>query len=146
VVQRVSRAEVRVGGAAAGAIPRGFLVLVGVEIGDDEGDAEYIASKIAGLRVFEDDGGKMNRSLVDVAGQVLLVSQFTLLADCRKGRRPSFTASAPPEIAERLYLSVSRKIADRGIPLSTGSFQSEMEVELVNDGPVTLVLDSRRNF
>jgi D-tyrosyl-tRNA(Tyr) deacylase len=135
-----------VGGAAVGAVPRGFLALVGVEIGDDEGDAEYIASKITGLRVFEDDEGKMNRSLADVAGQVLLVSQFTLLADCRKGRRPSFTASAPPEIAERLYLSVSRKIADRGIPVSTGSFQTEMEVELVNDGPVTLLLDSRKQF
>jgi D-tyrosyl-tRNA(Tyr) deacylase len=135
-----------VGEITAGAVEQGLLVLLGVEVGDGETDAEYIAGKIAGLRVFEDDQGKMNLSVSDVAGQVLLVSQFTLLADCRKGRRPSFTRSALPELAEDLCGSVSRRIADRGIPVATGRFGAEMEVELVNDGPVTLLLDSKKVF
>lgn len=146
VVQRVSRSEVRVGGCSIASVGRGFLVLVGVEEGDGEGDAEYLADKIAGLRVFEDGEGRMNRSVVEEGGSVLVVSQFTLLGDCRKGRRPSFTASAPPDVAERLYLLVARRIGERGIPVQTGRFRAEMEVELVNDGPVTLLLDSKRTF
>lgn len=146
VVQRVSRAEVRVEGQVVGAIQQGFLALVGVESGDTELDAEYVAEKVSGLRVFEDEHGRMNRALADVRGAVLVVSQFTLLGDCRKGRRPSFTASADPETAQKLYLSVARRIADRGIPCSTGRFAAEMEVDLVNQGPVTLLLDSKRVF
>ena len=146
VVQRVTRAEVRAGAEVVGVVGRGYLALVGVESGDGEPDAEYIADKIAGMRVFEDDQGKMNRSLTDVGGGVLVVSQLTLLGDCRKGRRPSFTASAPPQTAERLYLSVARRIADRGIPVATGRFRAEMEIELVNQGPVTLLLDSKKAF
>jgi len=146
VVQRVKRAEVRVSGEVVGAIATGLLALVGVEEGDSEEDVAYLADKIAGLRVFEDAEGKMNRSAVEVAGGVLLVSQFTLLGDCRKGRRPSFTTSAPPDLAEALYLSVSRRLREHGLPVATGRFRAEMEVELVNDGPVTLLLDSRRRF
>lgn len=146
VVQRVTRAEVRAGAEVVGVVGRGYLALVGVESGDGEPDAEYIADKIAGMRIFEDDQGKMNRSLTDVGGGVLVVSQLTLLGDCRKGRRPSFTASAPPQTAERLYLSVARRIADRGIPVATGRFRAEMEIELVNQGPVTLLLDSKKAF
>jgi D-tyrosyl-tRNA(Tyr) deacylase len=146
VVQRVARAEVRVGSERVGAVGQGYLALVGVEAGDGESDAEYIAGKIAGMRVFGDDQGKMNRSVADVGGGVLVVSQFTLLGDCRKGRRPSFTASASPQAAERLYLSVARRISERGIPVETGRFGAEMEIELVNDGPVTLLLDSKKAF
>lgn len=146
VVQRVSRAEVRVHGEVTGRIGTGFLVLVGVEAGDGDADVAYVADKVAGLRVFEDPGGKMNLSLADVGGAVLLVSQFTLLGDCRKGRRPSFTGAAPPARAEDLYRAVARRIAGAGIPVETGRFRAEMEVELVNDGPVTLLLDSRRRF
>ncbi len=146
VVQRVSRAEVRVQGETVGRIGRGFLVFVGVAPDDDQDDAAYIAEKVVGLRVFEDDAGKMNLSLADVGGAVLVVSQFTLLADCRKGRRPSFTGAAPPDRAEALYREVVRLIRARGVPVETGRFRAEMEVELVNDGPVTLLLDSGRLF
>ena len=146
VVQRVSRAEVRVGGEIVGRIGRGLLAFVGVAPDDGPDDAAYIAEKVAGLRVFEDRAGKMNLSLADVGGAVLVVSQFTLLADCRKGRRPSFTGAAPPERAEALYREVVRLIAARGIPVETGRFRAEMEVELVNEGPVTLLLDSGRLF
>ncbi len=146
VVQRVSRAEVRVGGETVGSVGRGLLVLVGVEAGDGEADAAYVAEKTAGLRVFEDAGGKMNLSVREVGGGVLVVSQFTLLGDCRKGRRPSFTTSAEPAAAEALYGSVVRRLADLGLPVATGRFRAEMAVELVNDGPVTLLLDSRRGF
>jgi len=142
----VSRAEVRVGGETVGSVGRGLLVLVGVEGGDGEADAAYVAEKTAALRVFEDAGGKMNLSVREVAGGVLVVSQFTLLGDCRKGRRPSFTGSAKPAAAEALYGSVVRRFADLGLPVATGRFRAEMEVELVNDGPVTLLLDSRRGF
>jgi D-tyrosyl-tRNA(Tyr) deacylase len=142
----VSRAEVRVGGETVGSVGRGLLVLVGVEAGDGEADAAYVAEKTAGLRVFEDAGGKMNLSVREVGGGVLVVSQFTLLGDCRKGRRPSFTTSAEPAAAEALYGSVVRRLADLGLPVATGRFRAEMEVELVNDGPVTLLLDSRRGF
>ncbi len=146
VVQRVSRAAVRVGGETVGSVGRGLLVLVGVEGGDGEADAAYVAEKTAGLRVFEDAAGKMNLSVREVGGGVLVVSQFTLLGDCRKGRRPSFTTSAEPGTAEVLYGSVVRRLADLGLPVATGRFRAEMEVDLVNDGPVTLLLDSRRAF
>ncbi|MBI5014292.1 MAG: D-tyrosyl-tRNA(Tyr) deacylase [Deltaproteobacteria bacterium] len=146
VVQRVSRASVRVAGEVVGTIGLGFLVLAGVEQGDTDADVEYVAEKVSGLRVFEDPGGKMNLSLADVSGAVLLVSQFTLHGDCRKGRRPSFTTSAPPELAERLYLSLAERLRARGVPVATGRFREEMQVELTNEGPVTLLLDSRRGF
>jgi D-tyrosyl-tRNA(Tyr) deacylase len=129
-----------------GAVDTGLLALVGVEEGDREEDAAYVAEKLAGLRVFEDAQGKMNRSVGEVGGGVLVVSQFTLLGDCRKGRRPSFTTSAPPDLAEALYLAVVRRIGEQGVPVAKGRFRAEMEVELVNDGPVTLLLDSRRRF
>lgn len=146
VVQRVRRARVEVGGECVGAVGKGFLVLVGVEEGDDEADVAYLCEKISGLRVFEDDAGKMNLSLADVGGEVLVVSQFTLLGDCRKGRRPSFTRSAPPEAAEALYLRVAEGLRRAGHTVATGRFRAEMDVELVNEGPVTLLLDSRKGF
>lgn len=146
VVQRVGRARVSVDGRTVGDIARGFLVFVGVEEGDGEEDASYIAEKISGLRVFEDAQGKMNLALADVGGEILLVSQFTLVGDCRKGRRPSFARSAPPEAAERLYRSVADDLIRRGHRVETGRFRAEMEVELVNQGPVTMLLDSRRCF
>lgn len=146
VVQRVSRACVRVHGELVGAVDRGFLVFLGVEEGDGEADVAYVAEKVAGLRVFEDSGGKMNLALADVGGGVLLVSQFTLLGDCRKGRRPSFQCSAPPGIAEELYLRVADALRARGLPVALGRFRADMDVELVNEGPVTLLLDSRKGF
>jgi D-tyrosyl-tRNA(Tyr) deacylase len=146
VVQRVSQAEVTVDGESVGKIARGFLVLLGVAIDDQPADAVAIASKIVGLRVFEDEAGKMNLSLAEVGGAVLAVSQFTLLADCRQGRRPSFTAAAPPELANRLYLEFIAEVRGLGIPVETGRFQADMQVALVNDGPVTLLIDSRKLF
>ena len=143
VVQRVSRAEVRAGGAVAGRIGRGFAVLLGVARGDGEDDAAWIARKIAGLRVFADEDGRMNRDLGETGGRVLLVSQFTLLADCRKGRRPAFVAAAPPDEADRLYGVVADRLRGEGVPVETGIFAAHMEVDLVNDGPVTILLDSR---
>jgi len=146
VVQRVSRAAVRVGGAVVGSVGKGFLVLVGVESGDGEADVRYIAEKVSGLRVFDDAQGKMNLSLADVGGEILAVSQFTLLGDCRAGRRPSYTNAAPAEAGEPLYLSVVERLRVLGHAVATGRFRAEMEVELVNDGPVTLMLDSRKRF
>jgi D-aminoacyl-tRNA deacylase len=143
-VQRVSRAKVTVGGQTSGEIGRGMLVLLGVAAGDTEADARALADKIAGLRIFEDDQGKMNLALADVGGTMLVVSQFTLLGDCRKGRRPSFTDAAAPELAERLYQVFVHAVATSGIPVATGRFREHMEVELLNDGPVTLLLDSRQ--
>ena len=142
-IQRVSRAKVTVDGAITGEIERGFLVLLGVAHGDTEADADALARKIVGLRVFEDGEGKMNLGLADVGGAMLVVSQFTLLGDCRKGRRPSFTGAAPPEEANRLYEYFVDRVGVQGIPTATGRFAAMMDVELVNDGPVTLIIDSR---
>lgn len=143
-VQRVSRASVRVGGQLCAQIQRGMLVLLGVAGDDTEADAQRLAEKIAGLRIFEDAQGKMNLALAEAGGAMLVVSQFTLLADCRKGRRPSFTNAAPPELAERLYQVFVHAVARTGIPVATGRFREHMQVELVNDGPVTLLLESRQ--
>ena len=146
VVQRVSRASVQVDGQEIGEIAHGLVALLGVAEGDKVEDAEYLAQKVVELRVFEDDAGKMNRSLSDVGGSVLAISQFTLLADCRKGRRPSFTDAARPEEAQPLFEHFVAVVRSRGIPVETGRFAAHMQVELVNDGPVTLLLDSRRMF
>lgn len=146
VVQRVSSASVTVDGEIVGRIGRGFVVLLGVAEEDTQDDVNAMAAKIIGLRVFEDDAGKMNRSLQEVGGAMLVVSQFTLLGDCRKGRRPSFIAAARPEMADRLYQSFVAEVRGQGIPTETGRFQQHMDVALVNDGPVTLLLDSRKLF
>ncbi len=143
VIQRVSRASVAVGGERVSAIGRGILVLVGVAAGDAAVDAVWLARKTAELRIFEDGEGKMNLSLVESGGEALVVSQFTLLADCRKGRRPAFTGAAPPGEAEPLYLLYARELEARGVRTGLGVFGAMMDVELVNDGPVTILLDSR---
>ncbi len=142
VVQRVSQAQVDVNGETAGAVERGLLVLLGVQTPDTERDADYLAAKIVGLRIFNDAQGKMNRDVQDVQGGVLIVSQFTLYGDARKGRRPSFVQAAPPEQAERLYEYFLEATARRGVPVAHGVFGADMQVYLVNDGPVTLLLDS----
>ena len=146
VVQRVSRAKVTVAGETTGEIGLGLLVLLGVGREDSEGSADYLVEKIAGLRIFEDDGGKMNRSVVDVGGAVLVVSQFTLYGDVRKGKRPSFDDAAPPQTARALYEYFVQKIRASGVRCETGRFQEMMAVELVNEGPVTILLDSAKGF
>ena len=146
VVQRVTRASVTVDNEIVGKIENGFMVLVGAEEGDTSADAAYCAEKIAGLRVFEDENDKMNLSVKDVNGSVLMVSQFTLLADARHGRRPSFIKAARPEVAEPLFEECCQKVRDLGIHVETGRFRTHMEVELVNDGPVTILLDSKKIF
>jgi len=146
VVQRVTRAGVMVGDRLVGEIGGGLCVLLGVEEGDGEADARYCVEKIAGLRIFEDENGKMNLSVKDVGGAALIISQFTLSGDARHGRRPSFITAARPEVATPLYLSVARGIKALGIPVATGEFQAHMQVSLVNDGPVTILLDSKKNF
>ena len=146
VVQRVSRAQVSVGHEVVGKIRSGLLVLVGVAKSDTQADADYLVAKIVGLRIFEDEQGKMNLSLADKGGAVLAVSQFTLYGDVRKGKRPSFDEAAPSQIANELYEYFVRKIREGGIACETGRFQTLMQVELVNDGPVTILLDSRRAF
>ena len=146
VVQRVSRASVTVGGEVTGRIGKGFLVLLGVEDGDGQDDVVFMAQKIVGLRVFEDSDGKMNLGLAEVGGEMLVVSQFTLLGDCRKGRRPSFIQAARPELADELYRAFVAEVRGQGIEVQTGRFQQHMDVELVNAGPVTLLLDSRKQF
>jgi len=145
VVQRVSEASVRVETEVIGRIGRGLLVLLGVSTTDTEKDVDYLSEKVVHLRIFEDPGGKLNRSLLEVGGEMLVVSQFTLLGDCRKGRRPSFTAAAEPGHAARLYEHFVRQTARRGVPVQTGRFQALMAVSLVNDGPVTLIVDSVQN-
>jgi len=146
VVQRVSRAQVTVNGEIAGKIGLGLLLLLGVGRDDGEADATYLAEKIAGLRVFEDAQGKMNRSVQDVGGSVLAVSQFTLYGDVRRGKRPSFDAAAPPEKARQLYEFFVEQIRAAGLPCETGRFQEMMKVDLVNEGPVTILLDSQKAF
>ena len=146
VVQRVTQASVAVAGEVRGAVGKGFMVLVGVEAGDGDADARYIADKVAGLRVFEDAAGKMNLALADVQGAILAISQFTLLGDARGGRRPGFTAAARPEVADPLYERVVADWRARGIHVETSVFGADMAVSLVNDGPVTILLDSRKLF
>ena len=146
VVQRVAQASVEVEGRTAGAIGSGLLVLLGVARGDTEAEADDLAGKVAHLRVFPDDEGRMNRSVTEAGGEVLVVSQFTLLGDCRKGRRPSYLDAAPPEEAERLYRYFVERVRAAGVPVAEGVFRAEMDVSLVNRGPVTLLLDSRRVF
>jgi D-tyrosyl-tRNA(Tyr) deacylase len=146
VVQRVSRARVTVGSEITGEIGRGLLVLLGVGAGDTRADADYLADKTIGLRIFEDAGGKMNLSVGEVAGAVLVVSQFTLYGDVRRGKRPSFDAAAPPEQARELYEYFVGKIRAAGLRSETGRFQEMMQVELVNEGPVTILLDSAKTF
>jgi D-tyrosyl-tRNA(Tyr) deacylase len=146
VVQRVSEARVTVDERGVGEIGRGLLVLVGVERGDGPSDVQYIASKIKDLRIFPDEAQKMNRSVTDVGGDVLVVSQFTLSGDARGGRRPSFITAAPPELARALYQEVVRELKASGLRVATGEFQALMRVALVNDGPVTILLDSHKTF
>lgn len=143
VIQRVTNASVSVDGEVKGSIEKGFLILLGVVQGDTSAQAEVLASKIAKLRVFEDENEKMNLSLLDVAGEALVVSQFTLCADCKKGNRPSFTPSAPPDIANELYLEFSEMLRNNGIQrVENGVFGADMKVSLLNDGPVTIILDT----
>ena len=146
VLQRVTDADVYKKKKITGKIGKGFVILLGVEDGDSEADADYLVEKITGLRVFEDSEGKMNLSMMDVGGELLSVSQFTLLADARKGRRPSFVKAARPEEANRLYIYFNEKVREKGIRVAEGVFQAEMLVRINNDGPVTILLDSRKLF
>lgn len=146
VVQRVGRAEVRVEERPVSKIGAGLLVLLGVGEDDNEKDADYLAEKVVNLRIFADEADKMNLSVKDVGGKVLVVSQFTLLGDCRKGRRPSFTEACEPGRANELYLYFCRKVEETGVEVARGTFQAMMDVELVNHGPVTMLLDSRKTF
>jgi D-aminoacyl-tRNA deacylase len=142
VVQRVSQSSVSVGGEVVGQSGHGFMILLGVRKDDGEEQAKWLANKVAGLRIFEDDEGKMNLSIIDVGGNALVVSQFTLYGDCKKGRRPSFIDAAPPEEADRLYQFFCERLREAGCPVQTGRFQHTMSVALVNEGPVTLILDT----
>ncbi len=145
-VQRVSRASVEVEGETVGEVGVGLVVLLGVAATDSRADASWLAAKTASLRIFEDDDGKMNRSVVDVQGAVLAISQFTLFGDCRKGRRPSFVHAAGPDLAESLYRHYVDDLGEQGVQVETGRFQTHMNVSLVNDGPVTILLDSEKLF
>ncbi|TGE34165.1 D-aminoacyl-tRNA deacylase [Desulfosporosinus sp. Sb-LF] len=146
VVQRVKRASVTVNGETVGNISAGLLVLLAVGQKDEVDDITWMVDKLVGLRVFEDEGGKMNCSVLDVGGEILLVSQFTLYGDCRKGKRPSFSTAASPELAKGMFDRCVETIRSRGLRVETGVFQAEMDVELINDGPVTLLLDSEKKF
>jgi len=146
VIQRVKEAKVEVNGDIIGKIGEGFLVLLGVGKDDTEEDVRYLADKVLGLRIFEDEAGKMNLSITDVKGEILAVSQFTLYGDSRKGRRPSFDEAAPPDVAERLYELFVEEIRKSGIKVETGKFRALMDVHLVNSGPVTILLDSKKLF
>jgi D-tyrosyl-tRNA(Tyr) deacylase len=146
VVQRVSSASVAVAGQVVGRIGAGLLVLVGVANGDGPADIDYVSSKIREVRVFDDAQGRMNRSIADLGGAILLVSQFTLLGDARKGRRPAYDLAAAPDIAQGVYEALTARLRSSGVPVETGVFGARMEVTLVNDGPVTILLDSRRTF
>lgn len=143
VVQRVKESSVTVGGEVIGRIGKGEMVLLGVGETDEAADADFLSEKIVHLRIFEDENGKMNRSLMDIGGEMLVVSQFTLLGDCRKGRRPSYIQAAGPEKAERLYEAFVQKVREKGIRVETGRFRAMMDVALINEGPVTLILDSK---
>ncbi|MGQ0793155.1 MAG: D-aminoacyl-tRNA deacylase [Deltaproteobacteria bacterium] len=146
VIQRVTEARVDIEGEATGRIGRGLLILLGAGRGDDESDAEYLAEKISSLRIFEDEEGRMNHSVTDAGGEVLVVSQFTLYGDCRRGRRPSFDAAMPQDSAENLYNHFVDSISGRGLRVETGRFGAQMQVHLVNSGPVTILLDSKKGF
>jgi D-tyrosyl-tRNA(Tyr) deacylase len=146
VIQRVTRASVKVDGSVAGEIGAGLLILLGVSKTDNPGSASYLAEKIANLRIFSDDAGKMNLSVLDTGGSALVVSQFTLYGDTRGGRRPSYIQAAPPEEANRLYQEFVKSLRSLGMKVETGVFQAHMQVELVNDGPVTILLDSEKIF
>jgi D-tyrosyl-tRNA(Tyr) deacylase len=146
VVQRVTRAQVTVNGEVAGRIGRGLVVLLGVGNADTESDADYLADKIVGLRIFDDDNSKMNRAVSDIRGEILVVSQFTLYGDVRRGKRPSFDAAAPPQRARELYEYFVKRIHATGLACETGRFREAMQVDLVNDGPVTVLLDSAKTF
>jgi D-tyrosyl-tRNA(Tyr) deacylase len=145
VIQRVSRARVVIDSREHSSIQAGILVLLGVERGDTTEDGAALAKKVVELRIFEDDAGKMNRSILETGGEILAVSQFTLLGDCRKGRRPSFDSAAPPDQARQLYSAFVESIRTAGVRVETGVFQADMDVELVNQGPVTFILDSKRS-
>jgi D-tyrosyl-tRNA(Tyr) deacylase len=146
VIQRVTRAQVTINGEITGKIARGLLVLLGVTQTDTEADADYLAEKISGLRIFEDENGKMNLSVTDVGGAILVVSQFTLYGDVRRGKRPSFDDAAPPNQARGLYEHFVERVRAKGLPCETGRFQQDMQVELANDGPVTILIDSTKLF
>ena len=146
VIQRVTRASVKIGGTVHGEIGQGMVIFLGIRSGDEITDLQWLSEKAVNLRIFEDRQGKMNRSLADIDGEMLIVSQFTLYGDCRKGRRPGFSSAAPPEIAEPLYRQFIENVRNRQVRVATGVFQAAMEVELVNDGPVTLLLDSEKQF
>ena len=146
IIQRVRRASVSVDDIIQGEIGHGMLVLLGIRGSDTTTDLQWLAEKIVNLRIFEDQQGKMNKSLADIDGEMLIISQFTLYGDCRKGRRPGFSSAAAPEIAEPLYQQFIKEVKNRQVKVATGIFQASMEVELVNDGPVTLLLDSEKQF
>lgn len=145
LIQRVSRASVDVDGRTVGSIDRGLLVLLGVRSDDTEKEVRFVAGKCANLRIFEDDQGKMNRSALDVGGQFLVVSQFTLYGDARRGRRPSFIEAAPPELSRKLYVSFVNRLRDMGLKVETGIFGATMDVDLVNQGPVTILIEKEAN-
>jgi len=146
VIQRVRRASVTIDGVIHGSISHGMVVLLGIRSGDTTKNLQWLAEKTVNLRIFDDQQGKMNKSLADIEGEMLIISQFTLYGDCRKGRRPGFSTAAPPEIAEPLYRQFIQEVQDRQIRVAAGIFQAAMQVELVNDGPVTLLLDSEKQF
>ncbi len=146
VVQRVTKASVEVAGKTVGRIDTGLVVLLGVDKGDSLHDANYIAEKIVGLRIFPDDQGRMNFSVLDVGGSALMISQFTILGDVRKGRRPSFTDAADPKVADQLYEHCNQLLRQHGLTVATGVFRADMQVHLINNGPVTILLDSRKLF
>lgn len=146
VIQRVKNASVTVKEQVVGQIKSGLVVFLGITHDDTEEDAKYLAEKVCNLRIFEDDSGKLNLSVLDKKGEILSVSQFTLYGDCRKGRRPSFTEAAHPEVAEKLYDKFNQLLRDMGINIATGVFQAYMQVKIINDGPVTILLDSKKTF